>query len=56
MLLAQRRMDIQIEKTRRILEAAKGAVDFIWIGEDLGTQTASTPSNRDKFLYNPLEQ
>lgn len=40
MLLAQRRMDIQIEKTRRILEAAKGAVDFIWIGEDLGTQTA----------------
>jgi uroporphyrinogen decarboxylase len=40
MLLADRRMDIQIETTRRILEAAKGKVDFIWIGEDLGTQMA----------------
>jgi uroporphyrinogen decarboxylase len=26
--------------TRRILEAAKGGVDFIWLGEDLGTQIA----------------
>ena len=40
MLLADRRMEIQIEKTRRILEAAGGKVDFIWIGEDLGTQIA----------------
>ena len=40
LLLADRRMEIQIEKTRRILEAAKGKVDFIWIGEDLGTQIA----------------
>ncbi len=39
MLLADRRMEIQIEITRRILEAAKGRVDFIWLGEDLGTQT-----------------
>jgi uroporphyrinogen decarboxylase len=38
MLLADRRMAIQIEKTRRILEAAKGKIDFIWLGEDVGTQ------------------
>ena len=40
MLLADRRMELQIEKTRRILEAAKGKIDFIWLGEDLGTQIA----------------
>ena len=38
LLLADRRMGIQLEATRRILEAAKGKVDFIWLGEDLGTQ------------------
>ncbi|HOX36457.1 MAG TPA: uroporphyrinogen decarboxylase family protein [Candidatus Brocadiia bacterium] len=38
LLLADRRMDIQIETTRRILEAAKGRIDFVWMGEDLGTQ------------------
>ena len=31
-------MNIQLETTRRILEAAKGGVDFLWLGEDLGTQ------------------
>ncbi|MBM3471937.1 MAG: hypothetical protein FJX75_01530 [Armatimonadetes bacterium] len=38
LLLADRRMSIQLEVTTRILEAAKGGVDFIWLGEDLGTQ------------------
>ncbi|MBI3945862.1 MAG: hypothetical protein HY321_08075 [Armatimonadetes bacterium] len=38
LLLADRRMAIQLEITRRALEAAKGGVDFIWLGEDLGTQ------------------
>ena len=38
LLLADRRMEIQLEVTHRILEAAKGMVDFIWLGEDLGTQ------------------
>jgi len=38
LLLADRRMDLQIEVTRRILEAAGGAADFVWLGEDLGTQ------------------
>ena len=40
LLLADRRMDIQLEVTRRNLEAAKGKIDFIWLGEDLGTQQA----------------
>ena len=40
LLLADRRMAIQVEVTARILEAAQGRVDFIWIGEDLGTQIA----------------
>ncbi len=40
MLLAQRRTEINLEYTRRILEAAKGGIDFMWLGEDLGTQIA----------------
>jgi len=40
LLLADRRMEIQIEITRRILEAGKGEIDFIWLGEDLGSQNA----------------
>jgi len=38
LLLADRRMAILLEVTSRILEAAKGKVDFLWLGEDLGTQ------------------
>lgn len=33
-----RRNAIQIEVLRRTLEAARGGVDILWIGEDLGTQ------------------
>ncbi|MFA6567460.1 MAG: uroporphyrinogen decarboxylase family protein [Victivallales bacterium] len=40
LLLADRRMEIQIEITRRTLEAGKGRIDFVWLGEDLGTQNA----------------
>ncbi len=38
LLLANRRIDIQLEITRRTLEAARGGIDFLWMGEDLGTQ------------------
>jgi uroporphyrinogen decarboxylase len=38
LLLADRRMAIQIEVTRRSLEAARGKIHFLWLGEDLGTQ------------------
>ncbi len=38
MLLAKRRVDIQFEIIRRTLEAAEGGIDFLWLGEDLGSQ------------------
>ncbi len=40
LLLARRRTEINLEIYRRTLEAAKGAIDFLWMGEDLGTQIA----------------
>ena len=36
--LIDRRQDIELEVARRVIEAARGGVDFMWIGEDLGTQ------------------
>ena len=33
-----RRLAVQLEVTRRVLEAAEGRVDFVWMGEDLGSQ------------------
>jgi len=38
LLLARRRVEIQLEILRRSLEAASEWIDFLWIGEDLGTQ------------------
>ena len=38
LLLIDRMLAIQLEIARRELEAARRGVDFIWIGEDLGTQ------------------
>jgi uroporphyrinogen decarboxylase len=38
LLLARRRTENTVEINRRVLEAAKGGVDFLWMGEDLGTQ------------------
>ena len=38
LLLVDRRLETQLETTRRILEASGGRADFIWLGEDLGTQ------------------
>lgn len=40
LLLAKRRNEINVEVLRRTLEAAKGGADFLWMGEDLGTQIA----------------
>ena len=33
-----RRLDILLEVTRRTIEAADGEIDFLWTGEDLGSQ------------------
>jgi uroporphyrinogen decarboxylase len=38
LLLAERRFKIQAGITERILDQAKGRIDFVWLGEDLGTQ------------------
>lgn len=38
--LIDRRLEVQLEVTKRTLDAAQGKVDFMWIGEDLGTQHA----------------
>lgn len=39
-LLARRRVDIQFEIIRRSLETADGGIDFLWLGEDLGSQNS----------------
>ncbi|MHC5056261.1 MAG: uroporphyrinogen decarboxylase family protein, partial [Planctomycetota bacterium] len=36
--LIDRRLEIESEVARRVIEAARGGVDFMWMGEDLGTQ------------------
>ncbi len=40
MLLTHRRTGIQLEILRRTLNAAAGGIDYLWMGEDLGTQIA----------------
>ena len=40
LLLIQRRSEINLEIAGRTLEAARGGIDFLWLGEDLGTQIA----------------
>ena len=40
LLLAKRRVDGELEIVRRMIEASKGGIDFVWMGEDLGTQIA----------------
>jgi len=44
LLLARRRAELQLEMTRRTLEAAKGGIDYLKMGEDLGTQLAPSIS------------
>jgi uroporphyrinogen decarboxylase len=48
LLLAGRRARYQIDVTARTLEAAGGGIDFLWLGEDLGTQIGPMIS-RDIF-------
>lgn len=33
-----RRLELQLEQVKRVFKAAKGQIDCLWIGEDLGTQ------------------
>jgi len=36
-LFMDRKNDVQLEILRRVLEAARGAIDILWLGEDLGS-------------------
>ncbi len=38
LIFLNKRMDFQIKMMERILEQNKGKIDFMWLGEDLGTQ------------------
>jgi len=38
LLLIDRKLDIELEVIRRTLEAAQGRIDYLMMGEDLGTQ------------------
>ena len=40
--LIDRRLGVQLEVLRRSLDKAKGLIDFVWLGEDLGTQRGPT--------------
>ncbi len=40
--LIDRRLNVQLEVMSRSLEKAKGLIDFVWLGEDLGTQRGPT--------------
>jgi uroporphyrinogen decarboxylase len=40
LLLMDKLMDMQYGEMKRILEAGNGKIDFMWMGEDLGTQIA----------------
>ena len=40
MLLIERFLDVQFATTKRALEIADGGIDFMWVGEDLGTQNS----------------
>lgn len=40
LLLARRRVDVHVGMLERAIEAAKGQLTFVWMGEDLGTQIA----------------
>ncbi|MCC5833856.1 MAG: hypothetical protein JJU20_03905 [Opitutales bacterium] len=57
LLLAKRRLGIQLEMARRALEAADGGIDLLWLGEDLGTQVAPLISlDLYRSVIRPLHQ
>ncbi len=42
----ERKSNILLEVTRRTLEVAKGRIDVLWLGDDLGTQRGPLISPR----------
>jgi uroporphyrinogen decarboxylase len=57
LLVARRRNAINLEVVRRTLEAAKGQIDFLWMGEDLGTQISPMVSLKlFRKIIRPIHQ
>lgn len=53
----RRRCDMQLKVLERTIEAAGGAIDFLWMGEDLGTQTAPMISTElYRSVLRPIHQ
>ena len=50
-ILSERRTDIDVEVLTRTIEAADGGIDFLYMGEDLGSQEGPLIS-RDLYLKN----
>ena len=50
--IVQKRFEFYYEKIRRILEAANGAIDLVFVGDDLGTQVGPiiNPKSFEKLL------
>jgi uroporphyrinogen decarboxylase len=44
LLFIDRKIDTEVRILERTLDAASGNIDFVWMGEDLGTQTGPTIS------------
>ncbi len=57
LLLAKRRADVNLEILGRILEKSRGCIDFLWMGEDLGTQIGPMISlDLYREILRPLHQ
>lgn len=55
--LAQRKLDMELGVMERLLDRAKGGVDFLWMGEDLGTQIAPMISlSMYRSVLRPMHQ
>ena len=59
LLLGKRRFELQTGMIERVLDRAKGGIDILWIGEDLGTQigqmiSIDTFRKHLKPLYQPM--
>ncbi|MDD5697981.1 MAG: uroporphyrinogen decarboxylase family protein [Victivallaceae bacterium] len=55
--LIQRKADLQLEILFRTIEAAEGLIDFVWMGEDLGSQKAPLISTElYRRIIRPIHQ
>ncbi len=57
LIFVNKRMDFQLRMLERILEQNKGKIDFMWLGEDLGTQyTPMISLDMYRSVLRPIHQ